>query len=116
MTLLKKEDILSRDDSKHLDVEVPEWGGTVRIATMSGFARDRFESSVMGRNGSVNHVNIRAKLVAACLVDEKGDLLFDEKDVVKLGNKSAKALDIIFAHAQKLNGIGDEEIETLAKN
>lgn len=116
MTLLNKNDILSKDDSKHIDVEVPEWGGTVRIATMSGFARDRFEASVMSKSGGVNHVNIRAKLVAACLVDEKGALMFNEKDVTELGKKSAKALDLIFDRAQSLNGIGDAEIETLAKN
>lgn len=114
--LLKKEDILSKDDSTFKDVNVPEWGGTVRIATMSGFARDRFEASVLGKNGGVNHVNIRAKLVASCLVDEKGVLLFNEKDIVALGKKSAKALDMIFAKAQSLNGIGDTEIDELAKN
>lgn len=114
--LLNKDAILSKDDSKHIDLEVPEWGGTVRIATMSGFARDRFEASVLGKNGSLNHSNIRAKLVAACLVDDKGELMFSEKDVAALGKKSSKVLDMIFSEAQKLNGIGDAEVEELAKN
>lgn len=116
MSLLSKQDILKNADSKTIDMDVPEWGGSVRITTMSGFARDRFESSVIGKNGGVNHVNIRAKLVAACLVDDKGELMFKEKDIDALGRKSCKALDRIFEEAQKLNGIGDTEIEDLAKN
>ena len=39
-----------------------------------------------------------------------------ETNLTELGKKSAKALDLIFDRAQALNGIGDAEIETLAKN
>lgn len=114
--LLSKENIDKADDRKTIDVEVPEWGGTVRVATMSATARDSWEYSMSDTKGKLNPVNIRAKLVAACLVDINGELLFKEKDIPGLGKKSAKALDRIFAKAQKLNGIGDAEVEDLAKN
>lgn len=116
MTYLSKEDIFKSEDSKTEELDVPEWGGKVRIATMSGYARDRFEASIIGKSGGVNAINIRAKLVAACVVDEKGNLMFSDDDLMKLGKKSCKALDRIFAAAQKLNGIGDAEVEQLAKN
>ena len=115
MALLSKEQILNSSDSSFEDVEVTEWGGTVRVQTMSGFARDRFESSIIN-NGKFTSDNIRAKLVAACLIDENGKLMFSEKEVVALGNKSCKALDKVFEVAQRLNGIGDSEVEQLAKN
>lgn len=118
MTLLTKEQILNSDDLKSEIIDVPEWAtdGQVRICTMSGFARDRFEASVTGKNGGVNTTNIRAKLAAATIVDEKGELLFDEGDIVKLGNKSCAALDRVFAAAQRLNLISNQDVEGLAKN
>ncbi len=113
---LSKQQILDAADTKTEEVEVPEWGGAVRIQTMTGYARDAFEASITGKNGGVNTTNIRAKLVAACLVDEAGELMFAEKDVAKLGKKSAAALERVFAAAQKLNRISDGDVEELAKN
>lgn len=114
--LLTKDEILNASDKKSVRVSVPEWGGQVTIATMSGFARDRFEASIVGKNGGVNTINIRAKLAAATIVDENGDLLFKEEDVIKLGNKSAAALERVFAASQKLNRITSDDVEQLAKN
>lgn len=116
MTLLKKEQILAAKDSRYRDIEVPEWGGTVRIQSMSGFARDRFEASIIGNNGGTNTTNIRAKLAAATIIDENGELLFTEADIAKLGKKSCAALDRIFEAAQELNKFSDKDIEDLAKN
>tara|TARA_A100000171_G_C2140369_1_gene154927 strand:- start:1042 stop:1392 length:351 start_codon:yes stop_codon:yes gene_type:complete len=116
MALLTKEQILDADDRKTDIVEVPEWGGEVCIATMSGFARDRFEASIVGKSGGMNMQNIRAKLVAATVVDEEGALLFSEAEVNKLGQKSCAALDRVFSASQKLNAIADNDIEELAKN
>lgn len=114
--MLSKSDILNSKDVKTKTIHVPEWDGDVIVSTMSGYARDQFETSVLGKNGGMNTTNIRAKLVAACLVDLKGNLLFTEGDVSKLGKKSCTALDRIFEEAQKLNHIGDAEVEKLAKN
>lgn len=116
MAMLSKKDILDKEDLKTKTIEVPEWGGEVIIATMSGFARDRFEASILGKNGGMNTSNIRAKLVAASVIDDKGNLMFTEDDIAKLGKKSCAALDRIFEESQKLNRIGDKEIESLAKN
>jgi hypothetical protein len=115
---LTKEQILNFNDSKFEVVDVPEWGegAQVRVGVMSGFARDQFEASVIGKNGGMNMQNIRAKLAAATLVDDSGKLMFSEADINKLGQKSGAALDRIFAVAQKLNRITDQEVEQLAKN
>ncbi len=117
---LSKQQILDAADTKTERVHVPEWAtdgdDEVLIQTMTGYARDAFESSITGKNGGVNTTNIRAKLVAACLVDDDGELMFAEKDVAKLGKKSAAALERVFAAAQKLNRISDGDVEELAKN
>ena len=114
--MLTKDDILNADDQQTEIVNVPEWGGEVTIAIMSGFARDRFEGSIVGANGGTNMVNVRAKLVVASVVDEKGDLMFSDSDITRLGKKSSIALDRVFSASQALNKITDSEVDELAKN
>ncbi len=116
MALLTKEQILKQEDLKSQVVSVPEWGGEVRVCVMSGFARDRFEASISGKNGKMDMTNIRAKLAANTLINEEGNLLFNEEDIVKLGQQSCAALDRVFAAAQKLNLVSNTDIENLAKN
>lgn len=114
--LLNKADILKHCDLPHEVVDVPEWGGQVKVKAMSGFARDKFESQIMGKNGGINTTNIRAKLAAATIVDDKDKLMFDEDDIVKLGNLSCAALDRVFEAAQRLNHLSNKDVEDLAKN
>lgn len=119
MELLSKESILASKDLNYEEVSVPEWSGTVRVKTMTGTERDDFEASVYetkGKDASVNFKNFRSKLVAKTLVDAAGVRLFKDSEVDQLGQKSSKALDRVFAVAQKLNGIGQKEVEELTKN
>ena len=116
MAQLTKEQILSADDLARKKLEIPEWGGHIWIAVMSGTARDRFETSVIGKNGVANTLNIRAKLAAATITDENGELLFNESEIIKLGRKSASALDLIYEESQKINRLTDDDVEELAKN
>ncbi len=113
--LLSKKDILAKDDLKVEIVEVPEWGGSVRVSTMSAFSRDRFEAAIAKIGGGIDMHNIRAKLAIATIVDDNNQPLFNEHDIEKLGQKSCAALDRVFAAAQRLNLISDKEVETLAK-
>ena len=116
---LTRETILNCDDLKKEVVPVPEWGGTVTVTTMTGFQRDAFEQSIIetkGKSVTTNMENIRSKLCAHTIVDEDGKRLFSDADIRDLGGKSAAALDRIFAVAQRLNGLRDEDVEGLAKN
>lgn len=115
MTLLNKSQILAASDRKTEDLEVKEWGGTVRISTMSASDRDKWEQDTYGGEKTKTE-DFRARFVALCLVDEKGDRLFTDKDVAQLGAKSAAALDRVFRAAQKLNALGEAAIEGAAKN
>ena len=117
--ILGKNDILQANDIKTKEVEVPEWGGSVLVRGMTGQERDDFESSIVSREGKQTKMemkDIRAKLVTKCIVGEDGKRLFDEKDVAALTRKSASALDRVFSVAQKLSGIGEEELKDLVKN
>lgn len=115
--LLTKAEILAAADVPHEEVDVPEWGGMVRVQTMTGEARDRYEQAVFdSKSGKARLENIRAKLVAASIVDENGDLVFSDEDIKALGRKSAKALDRVFEAARRLSGLTDQDVEELAKN
>ena len=117
--LLTKDAILSANDLVTEDVEVPEWGGTVRVRAISGTERDTFEQTIVtrrGKNVQTNLANIRAKMVALCVVDESGQRLFNDSDVAALGKKSAAALDRVFTVAQRLAGLTDEDVDELAEN
>lgn len=118
MAILTKEQIINADDLKTEVVPVPEWGGEVIVRTMTGAAKDAYECSIIefeGGKATQNLQNIRAKLLAATLVDEAGNLLFSDKEVTTLGKKSAAALDRVFAVAQRLNAVTQQDLEALAK-
>lgn len=117
--LLTKDDILQAQDLPTERVEVPEWGGAVIVRGLTGAERDKFEASIVIRKGDktdFNPENMRAKLVALCVVDEQGNRLFTDDEAKLLGRKSAAALDRVFQVAQRLSGLNPGAVEDLAKN
>jgi hypothetical protein len=116
---LTREDILRAEDIPQEVVEVPEWGGCVRLRGLTGDERDSFEASIIvgrGANRQVNWRNLRSKLVALSIVDEAGQRMFTDADVDVLGRKSAVALERLFEVAARLSGLGRQDMEELTKN
>jgi len=109
MPYLNREDILKAEDVQTRDVDVPEWGGVVRVRGLSGADRDLYQASMMTRmpNGDMvpEFTNLTAKLVARAIIDEDGEPLFNELDIGRLGQKSAAALARVNAVAAELSGI-----------
>jgi hypothetical protein len=122
MALLTRDQIIgesARDDRDFEDVPVPEWGGEVRLRSISGAQRDRYEASIIQQNGEnrkVNLINARAKLIVLCATDENGRPLFSSEDVSDLGRKNAKAISRLFDAARKLAGMSEEDVEKLSEN
>lgn len=119
MDFLTRDQILNAKDGAIETVAVPEWGGHIRVRSLSGAERDAFEASITERHGKrvdVNLDNFRARLVALCAVDDAGAALFYPSDVVLLGEKSAAALQRVFNVCQRLNGLTNEDVEELVKN
>ena len=110
MGLISRDQILSASDIEYKEIDVPEWGGTVRIASMNGADREVFETVWINQAGEET-TQIRATLVALSIVDENGDRLFSPEDIEALGKKSCKALSRVFEVAQKLNGIGEDDVK-----
>lgn len=119
MTLLTRDQILSVEDRPYEEIEVPEWGGSVRVRGMSGADRDAYEASIVEQRGNdrkINLANARAKLVARCLVDEDNRLMFSSDDVRALGRKSARALERVFDKARELSGMSEDDVDKLTEN
>ncbi|MEV5131018.1 hypothetical protein AB0K87_10995 [Streptomyces sp. NPDC053705] len=121
MALLSKEQITAADDRKWEDVEVPEWGGTVRVLGMSGTERNAYQSSlvVLGSNGNVQRMNMTdqlAKLCAKSMVGEDFERLFTDAEVKELGAKNGAVLERIGSVAQRLSGLRKEDVEAKAGN
>jgi len=118
MAVLTRDDILQAKDIKIELVPTPGWGGEVYVKGLNGAERDKFEGSLIimrGKDKQMNMANIRAKLASMSICDEKGKRLFNENDVQALSQKSASELQRVFAVAQRLSGISDEDVEELAE-
>lgn len=117
--LLSREHILGADDRKTEDVQVPEWGGTVRVRALSGAERDAYEAGLVQLRADgtrrLTMQNARARLVSLSVCDEQGGRVFSDADVAELGDKSAAALERVFSVASRLSGLTDDDIEEMTE-
>jgi len=123
---ITKAELLAFDDAQEEVVEVPEWGGKkILVRGFTGASRDAYEQVMFQlkptKDGKFSverkRENLRATLIAATVIDPGTDeLMFTQDEVELLGKKSARALDRIFAAAQRVCGIGKEDVEEMVKN
>lgn len=119
---LTADQILGADDLRSEDVEVPEWGGTVRVRGMSGAERDEFEAGMLAENMTGVSKdkaldNYRARLAALTMVDGDDNRLFrTAAEVKRLGKKSAEALTRVVEVASRLSGLSSADVEELTGN
>ena len=114
-----RDDILASEDLPLVAVDIPEWGMTVYVRSMTGTERDLYEVDLMENKDSPLKErlhNMRAKLVVLTTVDEDGERVFADEDVEVVGKKSATALNHIVEAAQTLNALTDKEVGEEAEN
>lgn len=119
MNYLSAEEILDAKDLGIEDVDVPEWGGTVRVRGMSGADRDRFEAGFIGndmkqlsKDKALEHY--RARVAASCIVDEQGKQMFrSSAEIKRLSDKSADALQRVVDVAMRLSGMTEKDQDEL---
>jgi hypothetical protein len=117
-----RDQILKAEDIPHEDVEVPEWGVTVRVQGLTGTERDAYEAKMIalkqgGQDIELRLSDFRSKLVVRCLVDpETGERVFGDKDVAKLGGKSAQVILRLFDVARQLSGLTERAVEEAKGN
>lgn len=116
MGALTREAILSANDRRTVTVAVPEWGGEITLAEMTGEARERYETLFSAIQAGKSNGTIRAELVAACAVDPAtlAPLFTTREDVDKLAKRAAGALNRVFVKAIELNVLSVEAAEKTA--
>jgi hypothetical protein len=109
--MLTRESILAASDLPTETVDVPEWGPGEQ-ATLRGMTaqdRDAFEEACFTTDGKVKVPNIRAQVVARCLVDASGARLFGDDQVAELARKNATVVHRLYKVATRLSGIAKTE-------
>ena len=119
MALLTKDQILAADDIERIEVEVPQWGGSVLVQGLSakqrGFLMDRIVDQ-RGNGRKLKLADIQVLTCALSIVGEDGKRLFSDLEMNHLAAKSSAALQVVFEVAQKLSGLSDEQVEELSGN
>lgn len=121
---LSKAAILAAKDIKTETVKVPEWADSdgadeVVVRGLTGEERDAFENgffSGRGKDRKENFDNMRARLLAASIIDDQDRLMFSADEIHALGKKSAVPLDRLYGAARRLSGIGDADVEEMVGN
>ncbi len=114
--MLSRDEILRHSALPTEDLEVPEWGGSVRIRSLTAGERDGFELDMKDARTEGQKPNIRAALAVRVLVDEQGRNLFTPADAESLATFHAKPLDRVFTVAARLSGITPDDVNDLEKN
>lgn len=112
MTLLNREAVLKVRDTETKDIPVPEWGGSIRVRTMTVAERNDFAR----RATSEDKVNVSSWLVSILAVNEKGDSLFTAEDVPELERRNFRAVDRVVKAILEVNGISEKKVEEAVKN
>jgi hypothetical protein len=108
--------ILQASDITAETVEVPEWGVTVEVRTMTGAERAKIMQSAAEAGGVMDFTKIYPDVVISCTFDpESGERVFDWEDRPNLMAKSGLAIDRIAAVGLRLSGFTKEAQDAAGK-
>lgn len=119
--LLSKQAILQAQDVVKEQIEVPEWGGSVFVRSITAAERGQIEAAAArfkenkGKDDSFAR-NFTVKFAAMAICDEKGDRMFADADLAQLALKNAAVISRIAEVAQRLSGFSKNDMEELEKN
>ncbi|TVS15198.1 MAG: hypothetical protein EA417_13805 [Gammaproteobacteria bacterium] len=119
--LLTKKEVLAADDRATEIVEVPEWGGAVRVQALDAWQQSKYEQSLfdtrLDERGKVQVTSRRegenVRLAALGIVEEDGKPMFTEAE---LRTKSAAAVNRCAAAIRRLSGMDTASKEKAAGN
>lgn len=119
---LTRAEIDAVDDRPTGEVEVPQWGGWVRLRAMSAKQRSMVTGTMIAVDGKdvsfkADEIgNVQLMTVASCLIDEHGASLYTAGELAAIGEKSAGAIEDIYSALQELSGLGEDAVEDAEGN
>lgn len=108
--ILDLDAIRAADDRPIVEVDVPEWGGTVLIRPLSLDAFLRLREASTGPGGETDERRLTAELLAAALVGEDGEPLCTVEQAAELSSKSATALGRVMQAIADASGATQEAL------
>lgn len=110
--------IFESEDIPEEVVAVPEWNTKILVRGMNGKQRARFlRRSTDPASGQVSWESFYPELVIATAHDpDSGDQIFEEADRDTLNQKSGIALNRVAEIAQRLSGLGGDDVEEAKKD
>ena len=120
LTLESAEAILSHDDVRYDYVPCPEWGGRIKVRSLTSKRRGQLERTLTEerrtRGGLTKEVNMqffRETLMVFGCIKENGEPLFANEHIKKLPEKSAGPVQRCCDAIMRLSGIGKDDVEEL---
>jgi len=110
---LNKHQIFANDDLSEQFVDMPEWGGKVKIKAFS--AREQLEM-IDFIEKEPSEIQVAIKFIILSCVDEHNNKLFTEDDIDNLMKKKAMHLAELANKIATLNKQDGDAVEDLAKN
>lgn len=113
--LLTSSQIAQANDREFTDVEVKEWGGTVRLCVMDGKRRAQYEDYCEQEAGGKlldDAPSSAYVLLSMCIVDENLENFLEPVDLLK---RSSKVCYKLLDEATRLNILTSEATEEEAK-
>lgn len=111
--LLNKQQIFGCQDVTSKIVNMPEWGGDVKIRAMS--IGDQIDFERLNKKCK-DTANIICNTLLYCCIDDDGNRLFSEEDLKALEKKSFRAIERLFNACLDLNSLNEKDLEKQAKN
>lgn len=117
---LTRAQILAAEDLDHEDVEVPEWGGSVRLVSPSGLAREELVVAWTDES-EPNQIRRATQLYPVLLVSmaheinedgTTGPALFSMDDVPSLRQKNGAVVERVALSAMKLAGFTADAVDS----
>lgn len=93
-------------------LDVPEWGGAVKVRSMTGLERDRYELAMQleKEKGLASAFSLRGFVATSCCLDEDGSQLFRPEDQDAVSGLNAGALDRILEAVLSLSRMSAQSL------
>lgn len=102
MALLTAESILAAEDFVYDIVECPEWGGEVRVRSLSGAQRATLKKAV-----EAGQDNIDETICVMAIVDQDGNRIFTQQQIAALSKKNTSVISRIAIRVAEISGMRD---------
>lgn len=115
--MLSRDSVLTASDATFSTVDVPEWGGQVRIRQLTGKQQEITNKINDAKCAEpISFGGYAAAIVCYGCIDESGKRLFLDTDAKAIGERDASAVNRVALAIMKLSGATIEEQQAIEGN